>query len=251
MVFQQNPTLGGRRPGRPRADSLDKPIKDQLIRATVQIVGQNGTTDTSSVHIAREVGVQPSTINYNFASWAHLIAHAGRAAYLEHGETLWARAIDAPSTPEDRLRAFVTAQTDWAQAYPGWSAFFHFPHSAKRASGHMFDLFGDELRDCFSLSYARLYRLAADVREGVVTPDNSWAETADPERIMSDTENLAEALMVGWTSIGMVVWGARENIERMGGEPVKKLNDFARQRALDVTISRLRTFGVSASDSHQ
>lgn len=226
--------------GRPRVSSLERPIKDQLIDATVRIVGQNGATDSSSVLVAREAGVQPSTINYNFRSWAHLIAHAGKAAYLDHGATLWNHAIKAPLTPEDRLRGFITAQQDWSQRHPGWAAFFSFPHSARRASEHMFELFGEELRECFSLSHARLYRLAADVREGVVTPDNSWAETADPDQIMGDTEILAEALVVGWTSLGMTVWGARANIERMGGEPVKKLNDYARNLALEAMFERLR-----------
>lgn len=240
MVAHVSSDVPRRGRGRPKADSLERPIKDQLIDATVRIVGQNGTTDASSVLVAREAGVQPSTINYNFTSWAHLIAHAGRAAYLHHGDALWNHAINAPSTPEDRLRGFITAQQDWSQQHPGWAAFFNFPHSARRASEYMFELFGEELRECFSLSHARLYRLAADVREGVVTTDNAWAEAADPDQIMADTEILAEALMVGWTSIGMMVWGSRDNIERMGGEPVRKLNGYARNMALKAMIERLR-----------
>lgn len=230
-----------RGPGRPRVSSLDRPIKDLLIDATVRSVGHNGTTDSSSVVVARDAGVQPSTINYNFTSWAHLIAHAGRAVYRDLVDSLWARAIEAPATPEDRLRGFLTAHQDWSEDYPGWAAFFSFPRSARRASAHMMELFGEELGDWFSLSNARLYRLAADVRDGQVTADNAWAQTADLEQIKADTDILAETVMVGWMSIGMMVWGASDNIERMGGESVRELNNYATNRAMDAMIARLKS----------
>jgi AcrR family transcriptional regulator len=233
---------GARRgPGRPRVGSLDRPIKELLIDATVRIVGHTGTTDSSSVVVAREAGVQPSTINYNFTSWAHLIAHAGRAAYRDLVDTLWASAIAAPATPEDRLRAFLAAHHDWSEHYPGWAAFFSFPRSARRASALMFELFGEELREWFTLSNTRLYRLAADVRDGVVTEDNFWAETADLQRIMADREILTETVMVGWTLIGMSVWGGSDNFTRMGGDSVRTLNGHATNRALGAMIERLQS----------
>lgn len=240
MTSYVSPPLPRRGRGRPRANSLDRPIKEQLIDATVRIVGHNGTTDSSSVLVAREAGVQPSTINYNFTSWAHLIAHAGRAVYRDLVDTLWDAAIAAPSTPEDRLRAFLTAHQDWAEQQPGWMAFFSFPRSARHASALMFELFGEELREWFSLSNTRLYRLAADVRDGVVTADNSWAETADLEKIMADTEILTETVMAGWTSIGMTVWGGSDNLARMGTDPVRILNGHATHRALEAIILRLQ-----------
>ncbi len=226
--------------GRPRGDSLERPIKEELIDATVRIVGENGTTDSSSVLVAREAGVQPSTINYNFTSWAHLIAHAGRAVYRDLVDTLWARTIAAPSTPEDRLRAFLTAHHGWSVQYPGWAAFFGFPRSASRASSLMFELFGDELREWFSLSNTRLYRLAADVRDGVVTADNSWAETADPEQIIADTEVIANMTVLTWTSIGITVSSGPEQLEQMGGEAARITRQTV-ERALDDMIHRLRS----------
>ncbi|AVG23846.1 TetR-like transcription factor [Pontimonas salivibrio] len=228
--------------GRPRGDSLERPIKDELIDATVRIVGENGTTDSSSVLVAREAGVQPSTINYNFTSWAHLIAHAGWAAYCDLIDSLWQRVLDAPATPEDRLRAFLLAHHQWAVEHPGWVAFFSFPRSAQRASSYMFELFGDELRERIALSNTRLYRLAADVRDGRVTADNSWAETADPEQIIADTEVIAHTTVLTWTSIGITVSSGLEQLEQMGGDAARITRQTV-ERALDDMIHRLRSAG--------
>jgi AcrR family transcriptional regulator len=234
--------LPARRPrGRPRANEFEKPLKDLLIAAAGEVVSKHGTTDSSARRVAERVGVQPASINYNFGSWNGLIAHAGHRTYIDYSTMIWKRVKKAPLTPEDRLKGFLNGQHSWAKERPGWAAFFNFPLSAKTASDIMFDRFGHDIRYHFELNYARLYRLAKDVHNGSVTEDNGWAEKAQREAIMADSAFLAEAIVLGWTSLGMTVWGARDQIEILGGVEARRFNDYAHELAFEAMIQRLRS----------
>lgn len=241
MSLSSPPVSPRRSRGRPRADEFEKPLKDLLIAAAAEVVSKHGTTDSSARRVAERVGVQPASINYNFGSWNGLIAHAGHSTYIDYSAWIWKRVKKAPLTPEDRLKAFLQGQHSWAKERPGWAAFFNFPLSAKTASDIMFERFGKDIRHYFELNYARLYRLAKDVHNGSVTQDNGWAEKTERDAIMSDTVFLAEAIVLGWTSLGMTVWGARDQIEILGGPEARRFNDYAETIAFDAMIQRLRS----------
>jgi AcrR family transcriptional regulator len=232
---------GRRKRGRPKLGEFNRPLKDLLIEATVQIVSQEGTTDASARRVCDAVGVQPASINYNFGSWNALIAHAALTAYYEYSAEIWSAALAAPTTPEDRLSAFLRAQIAWAERESGWSAFFNFPRSAQTASDFLFERFGRNIQDAFELNYGRLYRLCRDVREGVVTGDEQWAEKTGRDAILADTDMLTEAIVVGWTSLGMQIWGSRHQADVLGGDHLRDYNARAQQRAIDTLITHLRS----------
>lgn len=230
-----------RKRGRPKLGEFDRPLKDLLIEATLRVVSQEGTTDASARRVCDEVGVQPASINYNFGSWNALIAHAALKAYYDYSAEIWSAALAAPKTPQDRLGAFLRAQRAWAERESGWSAFFNFPRSAQTASGLLFERFGKQVQDAFELNYGRLYRLCRDVKEGVVTADEQWAERTGRDAILADTDMLTEAIVVSWTSLGMQIWSSRHQADVLGGDHLRDYNARAQQRAIDNLVTHLRS----------
>ncbi len=240
MTTQNSPHVRRRQRGRPKSDEFARPLKDLLIDATVEAVSAGGTTDTSARQVADAVGVQPASINYNFGSWNDLIAQAALRAYRSYSERIWAAALSAPATPEERLTAFLRAQLAWAEEESGWAAFFNFPKSAQTASDILFGRFGEQMRQGFELNYGRLYRLVRDVQEGVVTADPEWAEKTGRDAILADTKMLTEAIVVSWTSLGMQIWGSRHQVEQLGGDHLRDYNARAQNLAIEKIISGLQ-----------
>jgi AcrR family transcriptional regulator len=237
----QNFPLGARRQrGRPKKGEFDRPLKDLLIDATVTIVSASGTTDASAREVADAVGVQPASINYNFGSWNDLIAQAALKAYYDYSERIWAAALAAPETPDDRLTAFLREQLAWAEEESGWAAFFNFPKSAQTASTILFNRFGEQMRQGFELNYGRLYRLVRDVQEGAVTEDPEWPQKTGRGAILADTTMLAETIVVSWTSLGMQIWGSRHQVEELGGDHLRDYNARAQELAIEKILSGLK-----------
>lgn len=241
MLDQDDTTQGPRGRGRPRKNPGHEDVRQLLIGATRELVGTIGPTDTNATKVAEAIGVKPSSINYHFGTFAHLVAAAGFQEYRGYIEDRWTRIWTLAKDPEIRLKEYVLSQQAWAKSRPGWAAFFNFPLAAQRASEMMFTEFGDDVRGLFELSYARFYRLAKDVSEGSVWDDPQWAETADPAEILADTRLLSEVVVLGWIALGMTVWGARNQEEQFGGQQVSRLNEFARDLALSTTIERLKS----------
>lgn len=226
--------------GRPKKGEFQSPLKDLLIDATISVVSADGTTDASARQVADAVGVQPASINYNFGSWNDLIARAALKAYHQYSERIWAAALRAPKTAEERLTAFLREQLAWAEQESGWAAFFNFPKSAETASQILFTRFGQEMRQGFELNYGRLYRLAKDVKQGVVTEDPEWAQKTGRDAILADTEVLTEAIVISWTSLGMQIWGSRHQVEQLGGDHLREYNARAQNLAIEKILHSLK-----------
>lgn len=227
--------LSPRRQGRPKNGSFPEPLRTLLIAETIRRVGCDGTTDVTARQVAEAVGVQPATINYNFQSWNGLIADAGLTCYIDYVEGVWAEVNRAPKNPEARMRAYFVAQREWGRTMPGWSAFFDYPFSAKSAAEILQKRHGDTMNAYFELNYARLYALVRDLQQGVVT-DITWdADTYPRGDIIMDQRTFNRAVMVGWTSLGVMVWSGRRDTM---AKRMSDLNDFE-QRALDYTFDEL------------
>lgn len=226
--------------GRPRNDESLRPVRDELVEATLDLVGRIGVVEANATQVAEAVSARPSSINYHFGGFEKLVAYAGHVAYEQYTETRWKRVWDLPHDPEARLREFVYHQQEWSAKNPGWAAFFNFPSTARRASEVMFLEFSDSSRQLFELNYARFYRLAKDVVEGRVHEDPDWAHTVDPDTVLNDQELLAEVIVLGWTTLGMVVWAARNHDSQLGGMRVTHFNTVAREQAISSSIERLK-----------
>jgi len=208
--------------------------------ATIDLVGRVGALDANATMVASLASARPSSVNYHFGSFDKLLAHAGQITYEKYTHTRWERVWELPLDPEARLREFFFFQQEWSRAYPGWAAFFNFPHSARRASDTMFVEFPEEMLALFELNYARFYRLARDVWAGEVWEDPHWAEKTDSHEILADEEFLAEVIVLGWTALGMTIWTARNHEQRLGGARVSHFNALASEKALEATIGRLK-----------
>lgn len=224
-----------RRQGRPKNGSFPEPLRALLIAETIRRVGSDGTTDVTARQVAETVGVQPATVNYNFQSWNGLIADAGLSCYIDYIEGLWDEVNQAPRTPEARMRAYFVAQREWGRQMPGWSAFFDYPFSAKSAAEILQKRHGETMTAYFELNYARLYSLVRDLERGTVTDIDWSAENYPREEIIGDQDTFNRAVMVGWTSLGVMVWSGRRDTM---AKRLSDLNEFE-QRALDYTFDEL------------
>lgn len=224
-----------RRQGRPKNGAFPEPLRDLLIAETIRQVGCDGTTDVTARQVAEAVGVQPATINYNFQSWNGLIADAGVTCYVNYVEGLWAAVNGAKRSPEARMRAYFVAQRNWGREMPGWSAFFDYPFSAKSAAEILQKRHVQTMTSYFELNYARLYSLVRDLQQGKVTDVDWTIDTYPRADIIRDQKAFNRAVMVGWTSLGIMVWSGRRDTM------AQRTMDLAEyeQRALDYAFDEL------------
>lgn len=185
------------------------PVRDLLLEATIKLIAQDGPTDVSARVVCDSIGVKFASVNYNFESWNGLIAQAASIVYVDYVTGLGVAVRQAPRNPEDRFRAFVAAQMDWARKMPGWGAIFNYPFSARIASRILQEKFGHLTRPHFELNVARLAQLIVDIREGSVSEFDFDVTNYPREELLADRLAIARSTMAGWTTLGMMVWVGR------------------------------------------
>ena len=208
-----------RRPGRPKRNSIDVPVRDALIRATISRVAEEGPLAISARQVCFEAGVTFAAVNYNFGSWNGLLAAAGATAYSEYIDEIWEAVKQGPQNPEDRLRSFIKAQASWTSRMPGWAAVITYPVSALEIATLMRQVYPDIMVDKFQLNLARLEQLTIDVRDNSITELPDTFQELPRERLVSDTRAMARSTSTGWSIMGMTTWLARgaEGLDQIEG----------------------------------
>ncbi|CAB4569405.1 unannotated protein [freshwater metagenome] len=230
-----------RPPGRPKRDDFPIPVAELLVDATIKLVAERGPTDSSGRVVCDSIGVKYASINYNFGSWNGLIAKAASEVYVDYVNGLGEAARQAPSNPEDRFRAYVMAQMDWARRNPGWGAIFNYPFSARMASQILQEKFGHITRPHFELNVARLAQLTLDIREGYVSPNDFDITNYPRAELLADKLAIARSTMAGWTTLGMMVWvGRGPTLESQIPEILERQEAIFRF-ALEETITSIRS----------
>lgn len=203
------PEVAKRKPGRPRADEARPSVKASLVGATIKLVAAHGPLAVNARQVCDAAGVMYAAVNYNFGSWNGLLAQAASQVYREYVELMWEAVQAAPRTPEERLRAYITAQVQWSRQMPGWGAVFNYPVSVEEVTQLRIENNSEETVGIFRLNLARLEQLVIDVREGSVT-DFDYDETNIPlERLLADQKAVARSTSIGWSTMGMAVWSSR------------------------------------------
>lgn len=215
-----------RRPGRPRRDSVEVPVRDALIRATIARVAEEGPLAISARQVCVEAGVTFAAVNYNFGSWNGLLAAAGAQAYSDYIDEIWQAVLDGPQTPDERMKSFIMAQASWAARMPGWGAVLTYPVSALEIATLMRQEYPDIMVDKFQLNLARLAQLTIDVREQTITEFPYTEEDFPREQLLADLRAVTRSTSVGWSSMGMSTWLAR------GAEGIDQLDDVSHMQEL-------------------
>lgn len=230
-----------RPPGRPKRDLFPLPVADLLLKATIKLVSELGPTDTSGRLVCDSIGVKYASINYNFGSWNALIAQAASQVYVDYVNGLDQAVKQAPSNPEDRFRAYVMAQMDWARCNPGWGAIFNYPFSARIASQILQEKFGHITRPHFEFNVARLAQLIVDIREGYVSTNDFDVTNYPRAELLDDRLAIARSTMAGWTTLGMMVWvGRGPTLESQIPEILERQEQIFRF-AIEETIISIRS----------
>lgn len=210
-----------RKPGRPKRDTLAIPIRDALVRATIERVAEEGPLAISARQVCLEAGVTFAAVNYNFGSWNGLLAAAGVEAYSGYVDEIWAAVQNGPQTPDDRLRSFIMAQAAWNVRMPGWGAVLAYPVAAFEIATLMRQQYPEIMVGKFQLNLARLAQLTIDVREQKITPFDYGVDNFPKEALMADSRAVARSTSVGWASMGMSTWLAR------GAEGIDQIKEVA------------------------
>ena len=195
--------------GRPSREDYPIPARDLLIDATVKLIAEGGPTDVSARQVCDLTGLKYGSVNHNFGSWNGLIAHAASVVYVDYIRGLGEAVRSAPLNPEDRFRAYVSKQLDWAREMPGWGAVFNYPFSSRIASTILQGEYGHITQPHFELNVARLAQLIVDLRDGSVSDFDFDVTNYPRAALLADKLAIARSTMVGWTTLGMMVWVGR------------------------------------------
>lgn len=208
-----------RRPGRPKRDSVEVPIRESLIRVTIERVAEEGPLAISARQVCLEAGVTFAAVNYNFGSWNGLLAAAGATAYSDYIDEIWEAVQAGAQTPDDRMRSYIMAQAAWAAKMPGWGAVLTYPVSALEIASLMRQQYPEVMVGKFQLNLARLAQLTIDVREQTITSFDYGVDDYPREALLADTAAVARSTSIGWSSMGMSTWLARgsEGMDQIQG----------------------------------
>lgn len=198
-----------RKPGRPRADEARPSVKDSLLGATIKAVASHGPLAVNARRVCDDAGVMYAAVNYNFGSWNGLLAAASSRVYTEYVDQLWEAVSFAPREPRDRLRAYITAQVEWAKQMPGWGAVFNYPVSVEEVTKIRIERDSLQTVGLFRLNLARLEQLVIDVRENIVTDIDYGVDEIPTDKLLSDSKAVARSTSIGWSTMGMAVWASR------------------------------------------
>lgn len=198
-----------RKPGRPRSEDALMPARILLLDETINSVAVNGPLAVNARQICKAAGVMFAAVNYNFGSWSGLLAAATSKVYADYVAEIWELVAAAKPEPEARLRAYILAQSNWAQRMPGWSAVINYPVLVKDATTLRFEMYSEATVDIFKLNLLRMGRLVMDVRDNVVTPFDYTANTMPVGDMLKDIATVKRATSVGWSILGLNVWVSR------------------------------------------
>jgi AcrR family transcriptional regulator len=116
--------------------------RQQIVRATLELMTERGVSAIGAREIARKAGVSPGTVSYHFASVQEIVAEAITVAIEEYYTTL-AAGIEQ-RTPTEALRALVdalfTADTErhwrlWFEYW--WSGYGDGDFAARQAARYV------------------------------------------------------------------------------------------------------------------
>ena len=193
-------------------DDPDPKVRDKLLYLAIDEIAQVGPNDFNSYSICDRINVTYPMVNHYFGGRNGLVAEAAFVVYSRYIRRLHDGVRNAPSTPEDRLRAWIRGQIRWTVDMRGWGAVLNYPDSCQESSRILREVHGDEMRELFEYNIGVLVHLIREVRTGSVSP---WSATLTPEFrevSTSDFDIMSVASSISWSTLGISVWSSGQHV---------------------------------------
>ena len=199
-------------------------MREKIILVTLDDVGRVGAATFNVKLVCDALDVSYSLINHHFGSRDELIAEAAVLWYSLYIDALWKAANNAPSRPDDRLRAWLTENVSWSRRYNGMSAILDYP----TASGEVTRVIDEKYREDFTqlaeLNIGRLFSLVLDVRNGEVGLYQLSRGNVQREGLATDPHIMELTGSIAWSILGMSVWNAGQHLPTTQIEGVSEMH---------------------------
>ena len=182
--------------------------RDRFLYLTVDEFGRRGPGGFKHTEVSQSLGYTSAMINHYFGSRDGLIAEGSYTAYLIYVEDLRQAVADAPRDPRARLRAWMMAQIQFGQKWPGWAVAHNYPRVALGNPLDYSDRFRELMTVKFELNLGRLAQLILDVQSEKVSEIEITEETFDRARYLANSALVDLTASVAMSTLGSAVWFA-------------------------------------------
>lgn len=187
----------------------DKPSpRDRFLFLTIHEFGQKGPGSFSHIKVAKDLGYTSAMINHYFGSRNGLIAEAASTVYAQYVEAMRQGVADAPANPDDRFRAWLKTQIEFANDRPGWALVHNYPNLALENPLDFETKFRDEMTQGFEINLGRLAQLILDVWSGRVSAVEITRDSFDKTVYLSNRWLTDLTASVAMSTLGAAVWSA-------------------------------------------
>ena len=187
---------------------------------TIGHLAKFGPVGTQPQDVCAELGISKALVNYHFGGREGLIAEALTVAYearsKEMAEVAWSVQMGASATAA--LESMIESHVRWGGEHPGLAAATAYPELAV-GRGVITDEQLARLRAAGEQNFASMQAVILAAR----------LELADGRPFDADHEPRVMAAIVGWVTLGMMVWNGGTYLPTQGIEQQVGF-DVARQQ---------------------
>lgn len=178
--------------------------------ATVEHLATYGPVGAQPQDVCAELGISKALVNYHFGGREGLIAEALTVASETRStavaEVAWSVQMGASATAA--LESIIEEQVRWGGEHPGLAAATAFPELAV-GRGALTPTQLDRLRAAGAQHFASMQSVVVAAR----------LELTDGRPFEGDQEARVMATIIGWMTLGMVVWSGSPALPTHGIEP--------------------------------
>jgi AcrR family transcriptional regulator len=135
-----------------------------MLELTMREVARVGPAAFSTRTVCTALGIAHPMVHYYFGSRDGLIAEAAHVLYARYVDRLWTAVEDAPRTPIDRLRTFLTAGVRFNVEMRGWGAVLnYYPLYSNAVASIVAERFQEQHTRLYTRNLAMALQLVTDV----------------------------------------------------------------------------------------
>jgi AcrR family transcriptional regulator len=197
-------------------DQPQPAMRDKIIFLTSEEVATAGPTEFNTSSVCDRLGVTHPMVNHYFGSRDALLAETAFFVYARYIDSLWEAVSQAPSTPRERLRAWIVQQIEGTRELGGWGGILNYPSSSQHISDLVEQRYGPQMRELFANNIIRLGLLVRDLRDGIVTDPSTVDLQSLGEQFLAEDATVpnivATASSIAWSTLGVSVWNAGQHL---------------------------------------
>jgi AcrR family transcriptional regulator len=182
--------------------------REKFLYLTIEEFGTLGPGGFRHKEVVERLGYTMAMVNHYFGSRAGLIAEAASTVYDLYVDAMGRAVAEAPRTPRDRLRAWMTTQVHFALERPGWMVVLNYPDLALENPVEFNELFRAQMTRGFELNLCRLAQLILDVKSESVSDVELTEDNFDRAFYLGNARLVELTASVAMSTLGSAVWGA-------------------------------------------